>query len=306
MLYAQSEKKVVIVSAHGGPFVLVRDNGVRQSYNPVDVTTGNGITLKNLDMIQTTPGVFVEVRVLPGTMTVYIAESSSVVFEDIGGYSSTQVISLLYGRIRVDQQDEAETTIVKSGVSITEIQKGSINIDYIVNSSEAGYRSQPLLYVSAMSGSAVLVPSTLSPTPGRIKINRNETLSFDALENKTEKTTINKEIPIYWADNTTESNMGLAGTDTTSLTPENMFDGSGILTLPPPQTADAESVARLKTGGIITGLVFMLAGVVLQTTIHYMYDSIEKETADIAYYSGFLPIGMGAFILIASYLYPSY
>jgi hypothetical protein len=306
MLEAQSEKKVTIASARGGAFVLVRDNGIRQSFNPLDITTGSGIMLKKSDMLQTTSGVFVELRVSPSTVSIYAAENSSLIFEDIGGSSSTQVITLVYGRIRIDQQDDAETVIVKAGTSITETQKGSVNIDYIVNSSESGYRSQPLLYVSTMSGSAVLVPTTLSPTPGRVKINPNETLTFDALENKLEKTSINKEIVRYWSDKIGENKVGIVESDVSSLPPENVFNSSNVLTLTPPQSANAERVARLKTGGIITGLILTLVGVTLQNVIHYTYDSMEKETADLAYYSGFLPIGMGTFILIASFLYPAY
>jgi 3D (Asp-Asp-Asp) domain-containing protein len=306
MLQAQSEKMVTIVSARGGAFVLVRDNGIRQSFNPLDITTGSGITLKKSDMIQTTSSVFVELRVSPGTVSIYVAENSSLVFEDIGGASSTQVINLVYGRIRIDQQNDAETVIVKAGTSITETQKGSVNIDYIVNSSEAGYRSQPLLYVSTISGSAVLVPSTLSPAHGRVRINPNETLTFDALENKLEKTSINKEIVRYWSDKIGENKIGIVESDGSSLPPENVFNSSNVLTLASPESSNAERVARLKTGGIITGLILTLVGVTVQNVIHYTYDNIEKETADLAYYSGFLPIGMGAFILLASFLYPSY
>ena len=118
MLQAQSEKKITVTSARGVPFVLVGNNGVRQSYNPLDITTGTGITLKNGDMIQAASGVFVEVRVLPGTVSIYIAENTSLIFEDIGGSSSTQVIALVYGRIRIDQQYGGETIIVKTGISI--------------------------------------------------------------------------------------------------------------------------------------------------------------------------------------------
>jgi hypothetical protein len=303
ILPAQSEKRISIVSARGGSFVLVRGAGLRQSYNPLDITTGNGITLKNSDMIQVTSGVVVEAQVLPGTVSLHIAENSSLIFDDIGGSSNTQVLTLVYGRIRVDQQDEAETIIVKTGASITEIQKGSVNIDYIVTS-EAGYRSQPLLYVSTMSGSAVLVPSTQSPALGRVKINPNETLTFDALENKIDKTSINKEVLKYWSGKTTENQ-----TDTADSPPagdENIFDQSDVLTINSSTTTNAERVARLKTGGILTGLILTLAGIAVQNTIHYLYDKMEEKPADLAYYSGFLPIGMGTFILIASFLYPTY
>jgi hypothetical protein len=304
MLHAQSEKKINVISARGGPFVLVRDNGIRQSYNPLDISTSGGITLKNGDIIQAASGTSIEVRVSPGTVSIYIAENSSLIFEDIGGPSNTQVIALAYGRIRVDQQDGAETIIVKTGISITEVQKGAVNIDYIVND-EDGYRSQPLLYVSTISGSAVLVPSTLSPSLGRIKINPNETLTFDAIKNKVAKTSINKDILKYWSGKISQYQTEPERQNTTTIAPENVFDRSDVLTLNPSLT-NTEQVARLKTGGIITGLILTLVGIAVQNVIHYTYDSIKKETADLAYYSGFLPIGVGSFILMASFLYPNY
>ena len=304
ILKAQSEKTVTIISARGGPFVLVRSSGVRQSYNPLDVTTGGGITLRNGDMLQAASGVFIEVRVSPGTVSIHIAENSSLIFEDIGGSSTTQVIALVYGRIRVDQLDGDETVIVKTGISITEVRQGSVNIDYIVNSEDAR-RSQPLLYVSTISGSAVLMPSTLSPSLGRIKINPNETLIFDALENKVERTTINKDILVYWSGKTSRNQGSPPHTDDAVTSSENVFSNSEVLTFNSSMTT-AEQIARLKTGGIITGLILTLVGVAVQNTIHYLYDSIEKETADFAYYAGFLPIGMGAFILTAAFLYPFY
>ncbi|MDR0684753.1 MAG: hypothetical protein LBF83_06465 [Spirochaetaceae bacterium] len=303
MLQAQSEKKITVISARGGPFVLVGNNGVRQSYNPLDITTGTGITLKNGDMIQAASGVFVEVRVLPGTVSIYIAENTSLIFENIGGSSSTQVIALVYGRIRIDQQDGGEMIIVKTGISITEAQKGSVNIDYIVNS-ERGGSSQPILYVSTISGSAVLVPSTLSPALGRVKINPSETLVFNAQENNVEKTSINNDIVKYWSGKISEYPESLL-TNTAAVPPENVFDSSNVLTVNSSLT-DAEHVARLKTGGILSGLILTLAGVAMQNVIHYTYDSIDEDIAGLAYYSGFLPIGIGTFILVASFLYPFY
>jgi hypothetical protein len=297
-LPAQSEKRVIVASAHGGTFVLIRADGQRESYNPLNVTTGSGIEIKKSDMLQTPSGVFVEVRALPGNVSIRIAENSSLVFDDVGGSSSTQVVTLVYGRIRVDQEEQGETVIVKAGVSITEVQKGSINIDYIVNSGTSR-SSQPLLYVSAISGSAVLVPSALSPAFGRVKVDRNEMLIFDAPENKLEKTSINKEIVKYWQDN----QAAYAQPDGDD---KNVFVQSGVLALPYSPSSSDERVSRLKTGGIITGLILMLAGVAVQTSLHYTYDQIKKETADLAYFAGFLPIGMGAFILTATLLYPTY
>ncbi|MDR3357009.1 MAG: hypothetical protein LBO04_07475 [Spirochaetaceae bacterium] len=294
ILHAQSEKRIAAVSSRGGSFFLMRGGGIRQSYNPSSL--GDGVTLNNSDMIQTPSGVFVEARVVPGTVSIHIAENSSLLFENIGGSSRTQVIALVYGRIRIDQEDAGETVIVKAGTSITEIQKGSVNIDYIATG-EDGRRSQPVLYVSAISGSAVLVPSTQSPALGRIKVNQNETMVFYAPENKVEKTAINKGVLKYWS-------VGSAAAPPDNV---NVFDSSGVLALPAsPAAESAERVASLKTGGIITGLVLTLVGVAVQNAIHYAYDHIDKETADLSYYAGFLPIGLGTFILVASFLYPAY
>jgi hypothetical protein len=292
------ERTVFVASLQGGSFMLIKNDGQRTARAASDIPK-SGIVLQNSDAIQTSSGVFVEVQMKPGNTVISIAENSSLYFDTVDGASGSFVISLVYGRVRVKHQNKKETVVVRAGPSITEIQSGAINIDYMLVP-DIPDKSQPILSVSTISGTAVVIPASTSPSQGRIKMKRSETLIFDAQNGRIERRPMDNEIPEYWDIRTKRETVKIPAQANTDLITQ-----SQVLVINT-QLTPSEQAAFLKTGGIITGLVVMLIGVAVQNVVHYTYDDwSDSEKADLTFYAGYVPIGMGAFVLLASYFYPS-
>jgi hypothetical protein len=254
-----------------------------------------GIKLKNASTIYTTAGTFVEARAMSGNTLIRIAENSMLSFDDVSGSNSSIIITLMYGRIRVDQESKTEaetkTIIVNSGASITEIQNGSINLDYIV-SPALKYKSQPVLSVSTISGRAIVVPSNTKQA--RINMKQKETLTVDPQNGKTKRRFMSKSVPAYWLNINTSSPVR-------SPAESNNAVSSSLQPISFENLTPLEESTVLKTNGIIVGLGILLIGVTAQTVGHYLYKDVDQ-----VFYAGYVPIGIGSFTLIASYFYPTY
>ncbi|MDR1363134.1 MAG: hypothetical protein LBJ35_03680 [Spirochaetaceae bacterium] len=315
MLHAQAERTAVILASSGGGFTIVRGGSSRMIYTPASMPAG-GVALRDSDSVQTSSGTFVEARVTPGGALIRMAENTMLSFDSLSNLNNNLVIRLMYGRIRVDQESKTETIIVKSGDvksgdSTTEMQTGAINFDYIV-SPDTEYKSQPVLSVSTISGVATVIPSDKPKKPTRIKVRRNVTLTVDQQSGKTRRRSMRKEIPAYWSRVITkeipvkeiiarETPVNIpAGSNPaapSNIAPSNnaqpiTFNGS---------LTPLEESTVLKTNGIIAGLTILLAGITVQTIGHYLYPNVDQ-----IFYAGYVPIGIGTFVLVASYFYPTH
>lgn len=297
ILHAQTEWVVSILPdsiSSGGSFTLVQDGDARTRYTSSNMPL-EGIKLKNASTIYTTAGTFVEARAMSGNTLIRIAENSMLSFDDVSGSNSSIIITLMYGRIRVDQESKTEaetkTIIVNSGASITEIQNGSINLDYIV-SPALKYKSQPVLSVSTISGRAIVVPSNTKQA--RINMKQKETLTVDPQNGKTKRRFMSKSVPAYWLNINTSSPVR-------SPAESNNAVSSSLQPISFENLTPLEESTVLKTNGIIVGLGILLIGVTAQTVGHYLYKDVDQ-----VFYAGYVPIGIGSFTLIASYFYPTY
>jgi hypothetical protein len=354
VLFARAGKNIAITSFTGGSITLIRNNSEYLIYNPYDIPSG-GIALQSSDIIQTPPGVFVEVRLGPGKASVQIAENSSMIVENIVNFGNLLVFSFVYGRIRVVQDGKAGSIFIKTGQSLVELQNGSVSLDYTLIPGMPN-KSPPVLYVSAMSGTAVFIPSVLSPFVERINLKKKEMLVFYTADGRQEKRAMDKKITEYWSKKAKTKSKSVpvmihpaenrkTGAQTSipaiphpevSPRPEKAPDpgvsprpekapNPGVA--PRPEEAPkleeitkpeeskilvldsfvspSEQSAFLKSQGLITGLIFILSGVLVQNVVHYTYDDWSNSNiADLTYNAAYLPIGVGAFILLASFFYP--
>jgi hypothetical protein len=294
ILYAQTASGAVsIVYSVGGDFILTRSDGSRNIYNSTSISQ-NVILLQNADYIQTDSGAFVELLINPGETSIIIAENTSLVFENTGGPGGPNVISLVYGRVRVSQQRASLTTVVKAGQSITEIQNGSVNFDLVVPSESTDTRLT--FYATALSGSAVFIPSAASPENARIRIKRHETVIFYPNESKIDRQPMNKEIVTYWAVMTGTRNANghiIEPPDVDRLV--SPFDE--------PDYKYSGRAAYLKTRFLIAGMITMAAGAALQSVVHFTPDIWQDDMGETVFYAGYAPLGLGIFMLLAAYFY---
>jgi hypothetical protein len=158
---AGAEKTVSLTSFTGNSLVLIRSGRVYLFLHPSDIPKG-GIALQNSDVIQTSIGVFAELRLKSGRVSISIAENSSLLVENVVKPGNILMFSLIYGRIRAIQKGKANMVIVRVNQSLVEMQKGDVNIDYTVVPG-MHYKRPPMIYVSTLSGTAEFIPSIEPP-----------------------------------------------------------------------------------------------------------------------------------------------
>jgi hypothetical protein len=296
VLYAQRAPTASIVYSMGGDFSLTRSDGSSNTYGP-SYTSKNPVPLQNSDYIQTAAGVFVEALVSPGGASIIVAENTYVIFENISGSGAPNVISLVYGRVRVSQRRTSATTIVKAGASVTEIQNGSVNFDLVLP--PGGTDSRLVFYASTLSGTAVFMPSAASPETARIRIRQNETIIFNTHDSEVYRQSINKDIVDYWMSKTRRKTVNARG--------EGLLDPADVdKIISPFSDLDPDynsKAAYLKTRFLIAGAFTVLAGVAVQSVAHFAADSLGSEIGEYTFYAGYMPLGLGIFMLIGAYFY---
>jgi hypothetical protein len=197
VLQAQTERIVSvsqILVPVGRRLTLIRGSYIRLSYDSSTMPV-ESVILRDVDIVQTAAGVFAEIRVTPGNALIRLAENTMLSFDKISGLAEPMAITLMYGRIRIDQTSKTETIIIKAGASIVELQSGSVNFDYIVSPS-LKYKSQPVLSVSTISGRAVVIPPGTKQR--EINMRQKKTLTIDPQNGKTKRRSMGKEVPAYW------------------------------------------------------------------------------------------------------------
>jgi hypothetical protein len=296
VVYAQTEEPAYVVRSTGSDFRLVRKDGSYGSYSPSYVSK-SPIALKNSDYIQTSPGVFVEVMLTPGKASIIIAENTSVAFDSIENSSAHAIVSLTYGRIRISQRRSSSRIFVRASSSVTEIQNGSINMDLVVPPESLD--SQLALYVTTLAGTAVFIPSAASPETGQIQMKQHQTVVFNTHNNEISRQPMNKNIVNYWADRIGRGN--IRNPSPRRLEPANVSNSEAMFSSL--DTEYIDNAAYLKTRFLIAGVISMLTGAALQSVVYFTADSWPTDTADYAFYAGYVPLGVGAFMLLGAYFY---
>jgi hypothetical protein len=213
-----SNIRAIVTSTSGSGFTV--SNATREAtIFPFNIPT-NGLGIQTNDVIHVASGAFVDVRLLPGSNAVRLAENSEASFISLApytytttyGYSTGRVMSmtLIYGRARITNIWDNEVICVRVGNSFVEITHGDVNIDYLI---QTGFNSnKPVLTVSPLMGTAVFIPNEKSPGSGRYTISEDESVTINTAEDKMERRTGNAGLASYWnnqysgAGNSAESN----------------------------------------------------------------------------------------------------
>jgi hypothetical protein len=287
----------LVISAKGTSFTLGR-NGKAQIFSAAKLPQER-ITLATNDMLQTGKGDFVEVALLGSDAILYLAENTSIVYS--GTPSKQDSITLIYGRLRISAKG-MRPVIVKSGASSTIVNSGDANIDYTVlpsvqNSQKPVLRTSTL--PSTLTSDIIVLPKSSDPAYGRIMVKPGETLLVDPIMNNTDRIALDKSVVNYWSNFLSASIVSTSQFMPGEILPAEDEDISVFLTPFDYQ----ESTINLKTGGIIAGVVCLLAGVALQGAMFYVKDDMNKDTNKLIFNMGYVPVGFGTFTLLASYFY---
>ena len=193
---AQDISRLAVYSAKGEKFSIAY-NGQTRVYRTEPLPSG-GISIQNKDYIQTKDNSVVEIRSNPGGMMILIADNSQVRFESAGGSSSVQVITLIFGRIRIINTLSSQSVIVRAGRTVIEAGSGDINIDYARYPWVDDQVNRTLVISTIKDGAVVTVPAQTKQTVikkdnGSVAVKSNakkkrsaaEEYQIDMLENET-------------------------------------------------------------------------------------------------------------------------
>ena len=295
----QSANTASITWAQGGDFTIA-NGGQIQRLKASQTAAGAQPAVNTNEIVQTNAGTFLDITLGSSGALIKVAENTSVVLKNTGNAESGWLFNLVYGRILVRSSARGSRVFIQTGASVTEAQSGDVNIDFTVMPRTQG-QGKPVLAVSAISGSALVTPRASNPSYGRIQVKPGDTLMVDSLMGNTERLALDRTIADYWAKYQTRYIASVSGVMTQSANDPGM--GGFLVAMP---ARPDQKGMNLKTAGIITGLVLMLGGVAMQGAMHAMESTyVEKKDADTIFAIGYAPIGLGAFVLIASYLYKS-
>ncbi|MDR2510840.1 MAG: FecR family protein [Spirochaetaceae bacterium] len=245
---------------------------------------GEGAPISAGDLAQTGAGTFADIS-FEGGAVIRLAENTSFLVQAIG--SAAISVNLVYGRMLVKDKNSAVNINIYTGGSVTEVQDGEVNIDYMVVP-KAQTSEKPVLSVTAIEGSPAVLPRYANPGFGRIAVKPGETLMVDALMSNLERFPMNKAILDYW-------NRIVAAPVFPVMTPILPEDN---------QIISDKTALSLKSATTAAGLTLMIGGIVLQAAMHTLESTyIQKENSDFVYAAGYIPIALGAFILFASAIF---
>jgi hypothetical protein len=300
LLHAQQSTNTASITWASGGDYTVANGGQIQRLKASQQNGGLQVNVNTNEIVQTNAGTFLDITLGSSGALIKVAENTSLVLKNAGTAETGWLFNLVYGRVLVRSSARGSKVFIQAGASVTEAQSGDVNIDFTVMPRTQG-QGKPVLAVSAISGSALVTPRASNPGYGRIQVNPGNTLMVDSLMGNTERLALDRTIADYWAKYQTRYIASESGMMTQSASEPSM--GGFLVAMP---ARPDQKGMNLKTAGIITGLVLMLGGVAVQGAMHAMESTyVEKKNADTIFAIGYAPIGLGAFVLVASYLYKS-
>jgi hypothetical protein len=299
--------------AEGGEFAY-SSGGQRFIYqgNTLDAA---GISLNREDILQTGPGSFVEIRLIPEGTRIKLAENTSLVCNGPGTEGGSMSFSLLYGRIRLSTRGswpagESGAVFIQSGNAETIFRRGDAGIDFLVNISGTSLtRGEPILRVYGFSGIAEVVP-VLNGTPSgqwsaaRFQVPEKEVLSIEILNSFSylERKPFEEDIARYWnRHDFSGGSSSIALREPSQPEPQAapQIIERTLIEYVKPDYRPFKRVNRVKNAFIITGTVFVLGGAAMHGMSFY-YNDLDDRVRDMLKHYGYGPLSLGVFFLTSS------
>jgi hypothetical protein len=308
-LQAQEEWEGRVSSAEGGDFVLAT-GGQRAVFQAEGLEAG-GLSLQNGDTLRTDPGTFVEIQLIPRGTVIKIAGNTSLVFN--AGENGVS-LGLAYGRILIlggENEDSAESLVVRPGTAELVFRGGDIGVDYIVQTAGEISRREPQIRVYAFSGSADLMPpGGAAAGAGRgaavFSVHEREMVSLEMTSafSYVAREPLDPEIIDYWNRHLPPGRLSLFP-ETAEAPPaapaaeENAPARGGRVLFVPPDYKPFFRTNTIKNGFVVAGMTFSLIGAGMQGLAWYMsFDN--PVTNDILRDTGYGFIGLGVLSLGAA------
>jgi hypothetical protein len=322
-LPAQDAESAVIYRAEGSDFSL-SSRGERRIVG--SETAAAGLTLNPWDLIQTGPGVFLEIQLLPSGTLIKVSENTSFVFNGYDSPGRFADFGLLYGRIRLVSGTGGgnRTAVVRSANISVRIEEGDVGIDYVMEplAHGRGGMPKPTLRLYDFSGKAEVFPFPSGSSPvqaGEIQsilVREKESLFLEIASPMVfaERRALDRDIIDFWGQHNFYGTPPLAMPSValpeipgeTAVTevpaevpeaviPDNLFSSQDYLAL---------SRARMvKNTALVTGLFLTAASLTAQGLAYSEFDTGNDAFARNVFTAAFAPMGVGIFTMLTGIFY---
>jgi hypothetical protein len=323
-LPAQDSEGAVIYKAEGSDFSL----SSRGEWSIVgSEAVAGGLTLNPWDLIQTGPGVFLEIQLLPSGTLIKVSENTSFVFN---GYDGSPVrfadFGLLYGRIRLVSGTGGgdQTVVVRSANIAVRIDEGDLGIDYVMEPIAHGRGGvpRPMFRLYGFSGTAEVFPFPSGNSliqAGEIQsivVKEKESLFLEIASPMVfaERRALDRDIIDFWRHHNfygipplampsvalpttpgeaavTEVPAEVSG----NVIPDNLFNSQDYLAL--------SRARRVKNTVLVTGLLLTAASITAQGLAYSQFDTGNDAFARKVFTIAFAPMGAGIVTILTGILY---
>jgi hypothetical protein len=322
-LPAQDAESAVIYKAEGVDFSL-SSREERRIVGSETVGAG-GLALNPWDLIQTGPGAFLEIQLLPSGTLIKVSENTSFVFNGYDSPGRFADFGLLYGRIRLvsGTGGGTKTAVVRSANISVRIDEGDLGIDYVMEplAHARGGIPRPTLRLYDFSGGAEVFPFPSGSSPvqaGEIQsilVREGESL-FLAIASPmvfAERGVLDRDIIDFWQLHNFYGTPPLAmpsvalpeiPEETLTEVPAEIPEAVISDTLFNPQDFSALSRARVvKNTALVTGLLLTAASVTVQGLAYSEFDTGNDAFARNVFTAAFAPMGVGIFTILTGIFY---
>jgi hypothetical protein len=277
--------------AEGGDFVLA-DRGRRTVYRP-ETLGDEGFTLNNGDIIQTGPGTFVEIRLMPRDTIIKAAENTTLIYRAGDGGVS---LELDYGRVRLlDRAGAAgEPLTVQAGTSEFVFRSGDGGVDYMVLASDSLSRREPQFQAYVFSGAADMIlraaGSPAEETVFSVRPMEMAVLDMARPLSYIERRPLDQEIADYW-ERHRPSEIAPPAPEVSAVPVEEAAPaGYAPAALPDYQAVFTNN--KIKNGFVIGGMTLFALGAGMESLAWFVnFDS--PNTKDVLMYTGYGFFGLG-------------
>jgi len=332
ILGAQTESSAVFKGwqlYHSEGEITITQSGVRTIYR-AETEKPREILLISQDMIQTGKGT-AEIQLVTDkpvasekTYTIIkMGENTSFLVNRLENKEIT--LELLYGRVRIVTGTAEPGIVLRIGTSLTTLRNCDTGIDYIIRPGV----TLPVLSLHCFSGQGEIIPRY---TPGTetakflLKADETFSLEYRAPYSYMERKGLDSQILAYWQSNpfTPGAPLPIPRVELAEITqgqsklPQNIDgsiasasgDGTAMandLTQADNslQTNDSLKVKRSKkinVVSLVTGLILASSGAAL--TVYSNFGNPDPTFKQPLFYGSFVPIGLGTFFIIRSFINP--
>jgi hypothetical protein len=323
-LAAQDSESAVLYKAEGSDFSL-SSRGDRRIFGS-EVIAAKKLDLSPQDLIQTGPGVFLEIQLLPSGTLIKVSENTTFVFNGYDSSGHFADLGLLYGRIRLVSGTGRgnKTSVVRSANISIRIEEGDVGIDYVMEplSYGRGGMPKPMLRLYDFSGRAEVFPfpSGGSPVQAReiqsIVVREKESLFLEVASPMVfaERKALTKDIIDFWEYHafsgipplavSSVALPGISGETAVTHVPVEVPEAAAPDNPFIPRDQFALSRARtVKNTALVTGLLLIAGSAAAQGLAYSKFDTGEDAFARNMFTASFAPMGVGVFTVLTGIFY---